>query len=218
MSLKRVAIERLIEDMDFYPRNEVSSTVISGLMNAIRAGHALPPIVVDAKSMRIVDGWHRYRAYKHLKHDEVMCDLVNYASEAEMFRAAVELNASHGRRLDTYDLRRSVMRMKELGIELVAMAQAIHAPPARIEELLRGTASGGRVPLKAGLHHLDGMNLSREQEIAVGKASGMQALYHCNQLILLLENDLAPKSDSFAAGMDRLVGLWSEVQAGSRVR
>jgi hypothetical protein len=213
VNTKHIQIEKLVEDMDFYPRNDVSGTVIASLVDAIHCGTTLPPIVVDKKSMRIVDGWHRYRAYKRIKADTIECDLRSYSSDAEMFRAAVELNAGHGRRFDTYDLRRSIIRMQELGLEMLSISTAIRVPAIRIEELLRGTArdsSETAIPLKRGLMHLSQTVLTKTQQTAVERSSGMEAVYHCNQLINLIEHDIAPLTDSFEAAMDRLTELWGQ--------
>jgi len=207
--VKKVPIEKLVEDMDFYPRNEVSSVVVTSLVDALEAGSTLPPIVADSK-FRLVDGWHRLRAHKKFGATMVMVDIREFASDAEMFKVAVELNSGHGRRLDTYDLKRSVLRMQELGLAMKDMAEAVRMTPARLEDLIKGRATQGndQVILKAGLAHLQGTKLTKNQRIGVEKASGMQSLYHVNQLLNLLENEIAPHDENFVEGMDRLAAMW----------
>jgi len=210
--IKTMPLEKLVEDMDFYPRNDVSATCVASLVDAINVGVTLPAIVVDQKSLRIVDGVHRYRAYKRLKRKTIECDLRAFASDAAIYEAATALNISHGRRLDPYDLRRVVARMAELGIEREKIAQIIHVPATRLDELSRGSAlsASGPVPLKYGLLHMANRKITERQRKAIERASGMNAVYHANQLINLLENGLLPASEKIVEAMDTLVKLWRE--------
>lgn len=210
--IKKLPLAKLVEDLEFYPRNEVSGTVVTSFVDAMAVGEKFPPLVVCDRSFRIVDGWHRYRAFKRLRIESVMCDVRHFASDTELFKSAVELNSSHGRRLDSYDIKRSVLRLQELGLEIEQIAGVVRVPAPRIEDMIKGMARGlsGPIALKAGVAYLADRKLTANQQKAVGKASGMQALYHVNQLILLIENGIAPTSESFASGMDRLVKLWKE--------
>ena len=216
METKPIAVDKLVEDLDFYPRNEVSSTTVTGIADALAAGVMLPPIVIDAKSKRIIDGWHRARAYRRLKREVIEAEWREYRTEREMFLDAVRLNASHGRRLDPYDLRRCVARLRELGVEPDAIAEVIHVLPARLEDIGKQSALGPQgtvVPLKSGLMHLRERKLSRKQVEGIERASGMAALYHVNQLINLLENNLLPEHNAgLVDGLDKLMALWRQVR------
>src|SRR5208283_55156 len=64
--MKKIALSELILDPEIYPRAEVSSMNVSSIKNALRAGITLPPIIIDKKSRRIIDGAHRVTAMKSL--------------------------------------------------------------------------------------------------------------------------------------------------------
>jgi hypothetical protein len=92
-------LSSLMEDMDLYPRHSIDSTYVASLLEALKAGDQLPPIIIDKKSLRIVDGWHRARAYKRLHGASGSIDVitVQYKSEADIIFDAVKRNAGHGR-------------------------------------------------------------------------------------------------------------------------
>lgn len=56
----------LILDYGLYPRHSIDSQHVSYMVESIRAGVALPPVVIDKKSKRVVDGFHRVTAFQHL--------------------------------------------------------------------------------------------------------------------------------------------------------
>ncbi|MFI5757236.1 AsnC family transcriptional regulator [Streptomyces sp. NPDC051569] len=62
------------------------------------AGDSLPPIVVDGRTMRVVDGNHRVRAALLCGRTEITARLFEGASD-EAFVLAVRLNTMHGRGL-----------------------------------------------------------------------------------------------------------------------
>lgn len=137
MSLKSVALSSLVEDFDFYPRHAVDSTHVSQIALAVKAGATMPPIVADAKSLRIVDGWHRRRALMRVlgPSAEVKCDLRAYDSDADMLLDAIRLNAGHGRRLDRTDQIRCIKMTEQLGITHETIAVALHVPEERVKLL-----------------------------------------------------------------------------------
>ena len=109
MKLKKVRLSLLVEDYDFYPRSAVDSQHSRAIEDAIRAGIQVPPIIVEDKTMRIVDGWHRHRALRSIHGDadpEIQVEIRVYANDGELLRDAGRLNATHGRALTSYDRQR----------------------------------------------------------------------------------------------------------------
>lgn len=207
--LKSVPVASLVEDVDFYPRSTVSDTRIAAMVDHLETGGELPPVVVDTK-MRIVDGLHRVRAHKRLKRETITADVRKYQSDAALFAEAVRLNTGHGLPLNPYDVKRSVSRLRELGVELDAISDIVRMPVPRLEEMFKGFAQGsaGPVPLKAGLGHLAGQRVTARQRKAITRVSGMNAVWHVNQLIEIIDGGIAPPGERFAEAMDRLIALW----------
>lgn len=217
---KTVALADLVFDFEMYPRSQVDSQHVGHIAEAIAAGAKLPAIVIDKKTKRIVDGFHRGRAHKRLYGDgaQVEVEEREYKTEAEMFIAAMIFNAAHGRNLTTYDRTHCILRAKRLKIEPEEIASALNVTVERIGEL-HTTRVGrvkarrnGAVPLKRTIAHMAGLALTKDQEAANQKLGGMNQTFYANQLILLIENDLLDTGNEELLGrLRKLQGLLDTV-------
>lgn len=195
---KSVPLPDLVLDWSIYPRHDVDGQQVGYMVEALRSGHELPPIVADKASKRIVDGFHRYRAYSETlgRDAEVAVILKPYASDAEMFEDAMRYNASHGKNLTTFDRTRCLMIAERLKITRERIMGILHWEPATEERIRRTRYSGplngprSRVPLKRTIEHKAGEKLTERQVKANSKLSGMRQAFYPNQLIELLEADL----------------------------
>src|SRR3972149_5611153 len=134
--VKAMPIESLIEDFDLYPRTMVWGPHVARLRDALTAGATTSPVIVDAKSKRIVDGFHRVRAYKQLGRDKIECEIRTYKNDAELFSDAVRLNSSHGRPLGPYEIKKSVETLRRLGVGEKRSTEIVRAPKERIVEIV----------------------------------------------------------------------------------
>jgi len=211
--LKKVKLERLVLDYNFYPRTQVSDEHVSNMREAILAGRELPPILVDAKSFRIVDGFHRYFAYKRLQFDEVIADVRNYKNEAAMLEDAVRLNSDHGRPFHTQDRRRIILRAEELGLSRDWVAGVLGITRERVDQLAiqRAYCAGEVVPLKRGLVSMAGQEITEKQRRANEKWGGMNATFYAKQLIIYLDSEF-PISQELAELLDKLTAIWDELR------
>lgn len=73
-------------------------------------GDALPPILVNRKNMRVIDGMHRVRAAILNGHDAIAVEFFN-GDDAEAFVRAVTVNISHGLPLTLTDRRAAAARI-----------------------------------------------------------------------------------------------------------
>jgi hypothetical protein len=212
----KMNISELVLDFDLYPRNDVSSAQVTSLVDAIESGFDLPPIIADAKSKRVVDGFHRHKAYTRCKIEEVRVELREYENDGTLFADAVRLNRGHGRTLDPYDIKRAIDKLTTLGFAKEAIAGIVRMPLPRMDEIVKGfahNAAGDAVPLKGGTHHLAGTEVTAGQEKGIGRVSGMNATFHAKQLILMLEQGLYKSTPAFEEAMDRLTELWDQKHA-----
>lgn len=187
----------LVWDQEIYPRVDISSVHVARMVSALEAGEKLPSIVIEKKKNRIVDGVHRWRAYRTFlgEEAEVQVDVREYKTDNEAFLAAIELNASHGLSLTPFEITRNAVRAQERGITLQMLASAVHVPLAKIERRLETNTGFGRklgmmVALKASMTALAGKKLSEKQLDANRFSGGMRPLYYINQLIGLVEAGL----------------------------
>lgn len=209
--MAKVSMSKIVIDGAIYPRSSVSEFNVNRLVAALKTNAKLPPILVEAKTYRLVDGRHRYEAYKkeQLKTIEVIEKV--YASEADLFADAVRCNIGHGEPLDQYTVRNAIIRLTAYGYEREQISDVVRLPLDMIEKIERGFAAsqdGKPLALKGGLNHLKGQTLD-PQQIEINKHySGGKAIFYVKQICDLLENNMAPTTAGFAAEMDRLVTLW----------
>src|SRR6266700_122704 len=96
---ERISLSELVEDLSIYPRGAVDNVRVDDLCYALDAGNVLPPPLVDRATRKIVDGFHRVRAYRKRLGDDGVIDaeLEDFASDAEMLLRSAQLNAVHGK-------------------------------------------------------------------------------------------------------------------------
>ena len=191
----------LVEDFALYPRHKVDDQNVSEIVAAIEAGADLPPIVAEKSTGRIVDGFHRSRAWRRARGagSDVEVVLKTYGDDAEAFADAVRYNASHGRKLTGPDRVRSINRLREFGWSDEAIRPVIFSPPQRITKLserVAFTPSGGPVELKRPVVHLKGTTVTPSQEKAMQSAPGTSYGLLVRQLLDALREGLLPEDPS----------------------
>lgn len=200
MKTATIKASELVEDFALYPRGDVDSSHVAQIAEAMAAGESLPPIITCKATKRIVDGFHRRRAAIKFGGPDVSVEVVlkNYASDGELFLDAMEHNSGHGRRLTSVDAVRSATRAGELGLSVDAIAKALKMTVDRVGALVADrTAKCGMtvVSLKQTIRHMAGRKLTKPQEQANRKLSGMNQVFYVNQIITLVENDLLDKEN-----------------------
>jgi len=211
--MKTYPLSALVFDFDLYPRGSVDSQHVSEITVAMQAGVAMPPLVIDAKSKRVIDGFHRGRAYKHLfgEDHKIECVEKAYKSEKDMFIDAMRYNAAHGRALTQHDRAHCILLAKKFEIDNATLATALNVTPERIGELTAsriGSVSGRPIALKQTIRHKAGQELTSQQASANDKLSGMNQLFYVNQLVTLIENDLIDTdNEDLIKGLEHLARL-----------
>ena len=199
--MESVKASELVEDFDLYPRGDVDSTHVLSLVQAIEAGVELPPIVACKKTKRIVDGFHRRRAFIKLFGDDAAVNVTfkAYSNDAKLYADAMIYNAAHGRRLTSVDYSRATTKGRALGLDDATIAKCLHLTVERLGDLVvdRSARCGKiTVPLKRTISHMAGKSLTKEQSNANDKLGGMNQTFYVNQLITLIENDLLDKENA----------------------
>lgn len=219
-------IASLVEDVNLYPRHAVDSAHVSALALAIESGVELPAVVADRKSCRIVDGFHRCRAYRRILGPDakVPVEFIEYINEAEMVRDAVARNARHGRRLDGIDKTRSIIMLRNVGMSDEEIGMTLHVPPKHVKKLAVRIATApkstdGTIPttshiaLKRSVAHLEGARLTKKQANAHKSMPGTSLLLLTQQLTKAIENDLVNyEDDQLVAALGYLRELLQSVE------
>jgi len=201
-------LAELVEDTSVYPRHTVDGSHVGALVDALRAGATLPPIIADRASKRIADGFHRYRAYREVLGDNSSVDveLREYASEADLLLDAIALNSCHGRRLDRMDQVRAIRLAEKAGATIPQISLVLHVPELKIEKMRvriafapavsERTIPGTReIVLKRPAYHMAGKTLTAAQEDAVVSSVGTSLALAAMQLRKCLDSRLANAND-----------------------
>ena len=206
-----VPFASLVFDPEIYPRVDVDGVHVRALADALKADAVLPPVVAEAGSLRVTDGWHRARAYGRLGADipEVLC--YEYADDTEALKHAVEMNASHGLRLGENDRRRVARLLSDRSVDTDEIAVILRVPPPKVVKLVAEVVIGPHeevVPLKRSVIHLaktPEVRLTAAQRQAIRSAPGTSYALLAQQIVEAIENDLMPAGDEkVAAWLGRL--------------
>lgn len=193
-------LSELVFDFDIYPRADLSAQHVGYIAEAMQAGAKMPPLVIDKKSKRIADGFHRGRGYRKVYGDdyEVECIEKDYKNDAEMFLDSCRYNSEHGATLDRHDRVHCAHLAKRLSVDWGDLAGVLHMDSDRLKTLtISRTAKGNgiEIPLKRTVAHMAGRKLNKRQREANKKLSGMNQQFYVNQLIELIESKMLDTAD-----------------------
>lgn len=207
--LKTLLLAALTLDEERYLRSGLDSTHVRRMVASLRAGVKLPPVLVDAETLELVDGYHRFEAVRRVEGDEaeIAVELTSYGDDATRLLAAVAANASHGAPLDPYDRARACMKAAALGIEPVRLARAMGVQTLDLETLMADRLARGPdgkpVLLKRTLipaFRNRPRRLTRAQVEVNTALTGMRPEYYLNRTLDLISRDLLDLSDEGIVG------------------
>jgi hypothetical protein len=198
--MRKLKVSALVFDFNLYPRQQVDMHHVAEMVEAKKAGIDFPPVLIDKKSKRIVDGFHRAKTELRIDGADATIEVVekSYRSEREMFLDAMRHNANHGRALSSYDRAHAVILAGNLGLDDEAIAGALSITVDRVSSLrVNKSATAGKlqVPIKRTIRHMAGGKLTKRQVETNRKLGGMEQLFYVNQLVMLIESGLLDKGN-----------------------
>jgi hypothetical protein len=212
----KLSISKIKIDEQLYPRAHMDPEHISRLTAALQAGAHFPPIVVEAKTYRLVDGRNRCEAHKGVGIKTIEAIEKVYRNEADFFADAVRLNASHGQPLDAASTRSAIIRLYSFGYSKEVISELIRVPADHLEMIRRGfdDAKGNGKPIAV---KGDGEQpvISEKRKELIRKFAGEKAMFYVRQLVQMLEEDVHPKTRLFHDTMNDLMKWWNLVKANS---
>ena len=220
MGTKSVMAVELILDWSLWPRHEANgldSTNVSRMRQALRAGISLPPVIVNAADLRVVDGFHRVRAHLLELGNEakIRADLRVYETEADMFEDSVKHNAQHGLPLSPRDRAHVLIRARQFKIPHSTIALALGMTEASLKKFFdRKTAispTGERVSIPQSARELAGQKLTEEQLHFVNTSDGGILEAKVSMLINGLNAEALKLTEKTVARLTELRDLITEV-------
>lgn len=172
---KKIKIADLVADPAIQIR-DICKQTISEYKGAMSAGAKFPPLVIEAKTNRIVCGNQRYHAYRGFNDPAMLidCEVETYKTETDLLIRAAEDNSRHGRPLSTWDRKRIIMRLEAAGVDTERISEILCLPVKRVISLagfkVIVTGGGGKtpkykrpMPVKRGLEHMVGETITAKQ-------------------------------------------------------
>lgn len=195
----------IVLDFDLYPRGQVDNQHVGEIREAMRAGIEMPPVIIDKKSKRAVDGFHRIRAELAENGEGATIQVVakKYTNDKAMFLDAMRFNVGRGHDLTPYDKARSIIRAGALKITDMELAEVLKVTVEKIvgvREVKTAKSNGKLCPIKRTIQHMAGKPLTRKQVEANARLGGMKPRFYVNQIVTLIEADLLDKEDEELAG------------------
>lgn len=207
MSLLQVGA--LVEDLSVYPRHAVDDGHVAALVNALKAGATLPPVVAETGTLRLVDGFHRTRAYLRTLGPEGVIEVeeITYTDEGQLLLDAIRRNSAHGRKMDVVDHVRAIALAQQRGIDLLQVGLVLNLPAERVKKLSVRLANTeipapGNIPgslsvaLKRPVQHLQGQVLTPAQAAAHQSAPGWSYLLISQQIKQAIEVGFINRGDT----------------------
>jgi hypothetical protein len=231
-------LSQLLIKQELYTRSKVSTTNVTMLKAAIKKGDQLPPIVTWDETKWIVDGVHRWHAYKSVLglNCEVPVEWRSYENQAAFLYDCIELNSKHGLQLTSEDCARichiadsvglseeylvefaifTAPRIADVTARVATIAKDVVLHPRAYSSPLPVNANGDRMlPLSAGAKDLAGKTLNQDEYNAAVSANATSKETTFVQAILFLKAGLIPHQNiPFRAKfreLHALLGAWLE--------
>lgn len=213
---RKIKISKIALDYDIYPREHLNAYHVDEIVEALKAGTRMPPIIIDQSTFKVVDGWHRIEAIRKQLGDKasIEAELKEYEDEAAMFADSIRLNASHGQRLSRMDEAHCIAKAAEFKLKPAIVASLLNITAERAEVLVsRRLASSdeGTIVLKGSTAHLAGQRLSESQVEYNHKAGGLNQTFYINQIIAMIEGDAVDwDNEQVTSGLKKLMELLEE--------
>jgi hypothetical protein len=211
-TLERHRVSELVEDFSVYPRDQVDMVRVAVLTEALRAGAEFPPIIAEARTLRVVDGFHRRRAYLSVygPDHEIVVEVRSYASDADLLLDATIPNCTHGKPLATAEKLRVARKLVDWGMPIKEFAPllAVRADwlQARLINHFAESVRGEPVVLRPALRHLAGQKLTASQEAVNRRVGGLPLHFYARALVEAIQVGVINTSDRLL--MERLQALY----------
>lgn len=213
MILKKLKAIELVMDWNLWPRHEaqsLDSTNVKRMIEALEAGKKLPPVIVDADSLRIIDGFHRTKAHLQFYGNdaEIECIVKKYTNENDMFAESLETNSIHGLPLTPKDIVHAYHNAKRRKMPPAVFAACVGMDMKRLKILIEGRTAKGpdgeNVALSRGAKSFAGKQLTTSDMKAVKSCNGGLPEMYVSMLINVLNADSYEPTEKMKEKLEEL--------------
>lgn len=215
---KTLKVEDITLINELYPRERVNWMTTYKYSEAMKSGSKFPPIVVAFlnKKYVLVDGWHRLQAMKNNGVEKVFCDVRVGMDKTDIFKEAIKLNIRHGQPFSSYDLTRSILKLKRMKVPKGEISSIINMPVEKIERFMSKRityVTGQAVAIKKPLRHLMEQEISKKIINDQDNFRGQSQISLLEELITILKNGWLDTSNKVVAEkMEELMELIGSIK------
>jgi len=125
-----VSIGSIIVDPDVLECRGVDTSAIAGVKMAMEFGDKFDPVVLDRSTSMLVDGITRLEASKRLLGSDAKIPVVyvDLPTSKDRLMYSADKNATNGRRIGDWSLRKYACKLIALGVGHAAIELALHVP------------------------------------------------------------------------------------------
>lgn len=213
---QKVELKEITFDEELYPRSGYNWQTTYDYSESMKSGAKFPPILLALFKGKkfLVDGKHRFEAYKVLKKKKIDAIIITGLNRQQIFVEAVKSNIAHGRVLSPYEKRNIILRLKNYKYKFNEISKLIQITPEKLEKFI-GTrlinSITGEEIVKSPLKHLAGGDFSPEEIAIIEKdqkrMSFLDQIDILSQLKNILQNKLLDIHD------EKVMKLIKEVKA-----
>lgn len=234
--VKKVKALELIMDWNLWPRyeaRELSLPHIKRMRETLEAGGTLPPIIIDRKSNRIIDGFHRTRSHLDFFGDgaEIMAEVRDFKNEAEMVLESARINCQHGLPLSSQDRVHVILKLRKMKSPWPVIAEALGMDKDKMRKFFEArigmTKNGENIPLPAPVvvtlnrkmnneerTTAEERVLTREEKKFARSSGGVLPIVHARLLMNALRASACPLADHEVEVLKELADLIREALKG----
>ena len=216
-------ISKLECDSDIYPRTSLVDNRVNIYKDAMRNGDIFPAIIVESRNGkptgRILDGWHRYEAYRQLDRTDIPVKYLETKDEIDAIRQSFLYNMEHGLPYTSIEIKQYVRTAEELGITYAVISKDINKPEKKVVSITKGfgiSTTGKTVALKRGFGHLaKAKRVTKSQIQLMRKWSGGTPTIKVRELTGFFQSGAYigfKEMDVLTKEMDKLTEEWLEVK------
>jgi hypothetical protein len=209
----QVRIGELVVDPKLIELRPINPVFVSRYRQSYRMGAAIPPLIVEEGTNRIISGNHRYTAMVQEFGPNHKTEVIykKFGDELAVLKEFTQENAAHGYPLDGITRKRLVMAMLNLGATIEEVSKLLNVPVRNLESWGRNfvavIGSDGiqrYAPVKRGFPAVQATITTQLYEEHRRADRGLKVEELVDQLLRWLRNGWVEPKEEVVASLDEL--------------
>lgn len=137
-----IKLNEIVHDENIYPRSRVDKQVVHNYADSMRDGISFPPIVLEDKTNRLLDGWHRVEAANEAEIEELEANWHTVPDDIDVRLYAASLSSKHGLSIPTDDLKQLVRTLynENESLSIAEVARQLGRSSSTVSDWVRDIA------------------------------------------------------------------------------